>query len=208
MILLIDNYDSFTYNLYHQIAIHGPEVKVVRNDEVTVEEIRAMQPEAIVLSPGPGTPGEAGITVQVIRELYKEFPILGICLGHQAIGEAFGGNVIRANHIMHGKTSMLAYKKQGLFEGLVEEVEVMRYHSLIIERSTLHPDFVVTATSQDDGEIMAIQHKDYPVFGLQFHPESIGTGTGKQMVASFLQYIEKEKLDGKRDTRRVKAGDC
>ena len=208
MILLIDNYDSFTYNLYHQIAAHGQEVKVVRNDEVTVDDIRHMQPEAIVLSPGPGTPGEAGITVQVIRELYKEFPILGICLGHQAIGEAFGGNVIRANHIMHGKTSMLVYEKQGLFESLEEEVEVMRYHSLIIERTTLHSDFVVTATSQDDGEIMAIQHKDYPVFGLQFHPESIGTRTGKQMVASFLQYIEKERLDGKGDTRRVKAGDC
>ena len=208
MILLIDNYDSFTYNLYHQIAVHGPEVKVVRNDELTINDIRRIQPEAIVLSPGPGTPGEAGITVQVIRELYKEFPILGICLGHQAIGEAFGGNVIRANHIMHGKTSMLAYEKQGLFECLDGEVEVMRYHSLIIERTTLHPDFVVTVTSQDDGEIMAIQHKDYPVFGLQFHPESIGTRTGKQMVASFLQYIEKERLDGKGDAGRVKAGDC
>ena len=206
MILLIDNYDSFTYNLYHQIALQGPEVKVVRNDEVTVDEIRRMQPEAIVLSPGPGTPAEAGITVQVIRELYREFPILGICLGHQAIGEAFGGDVVRADRIMHGKTSMLAYKKQGLFEGLEEEVEVMRYHSLVIDRTTLHPDFDVTATSRDDGEIMAVQHKHYPVFGLQFHPESIGTATGKRMVASFLQHIGKERLDGKGDAGQVKAG--
>ncbi len=206
MILLIDNYDSFTYNLYHQIALQGPEVKVVRNDEVTVDEIRRMQPEAIVLSPGPGTPAEAGITVQVIRELYREFPILGICLGHQAIGEAFGGDVVRADHIMHGKTSMLAYEKQGLFEDLEEEVEVMRYHSLVIDRATLHPDFDVTATSQDDGEIMAIQHKHYPVFGLQFHPESIGTATGKQMVTAFLRHIEKERLDGKGDAGQVKAG--
>ena len=206
MILLIDNYDSFTYNLYHQIALQGPEVKVVRNDEVTVDEIRRMQPEAIVLSPGPGTPAEAGITVQVIRELYREFPILGICLGHQAIGEAFGGDVVRADHIMHGKTSMLVYEKQGLFEDLEEEVEVMRYHSLVIDRATLHPDFDVTATSQDDGEIMAIQHKHYPVFGLQFHPESIGTATGKRMVSSFLRHIEKERLDGKGDAGQVKAG--
>jgi len=118
MILLIDNYDSFTYNLYHQIAAQGPEVKVVRNDALTIEEIRAMQPDAIVLSPGPGTPSEAGITVDIIRELYTEFPILGICLGHQAIGEAFGGDVVRANNIIHGKTSVLTYHKKGLFESL------------------------------------------------------------------------------------------
>lgn len=189
MILLIDNYDSFTYNLYHHIASQGPEVKVVRNDELTIEEIRHMQPQGIVLSPGPGTPSEAGITVEIIRELYREYPILGICLGHQAIGEAFGGEVVRAQTIMHGKTSMLTYEKRGLFENLEKEVEVMRYHSLIIAPATLHPDFEVTATSSDDGEIMAIQHKTYPVFGLQFHPESIGTQTGKQIVAAFLQYV-------------------
>lgn len=189
MILLIDNYDSFTYNLYHQIASQGSEVKVIRNDELTIEAIRRMQPEAIVLSPGPGAPREAGITVQIIRELYKEYPILGICLGHQAIGEAFGGNIVRANTIMHGKTSMLTYEKRGLFESLEEEVEVMRYHSLVIDPATLHADFDILATSSDDGEIMAIQHKSYPVFGLQFHPESIGTLAGKQMVAAFLQYV-------------------
>ena len=189
MILLIDNYDSFTYNLYHQIAAQGPEVKVVRNDALTIEDIRAMQPDAIVLSPGPGTPSEAGITVDIIRKLYMEFPILGICLGHQAIGEAFGGDVVRANNIMHGKTSVLTYDKKGLFESFETEVEVMRYHSLIIQPDTLHSDFEVTAKSADDGEIMAIQHKDYPVFGLQFHPESIGTETGEQMVAAFLRRV-------------------
>ncbi|KGR81568.1 anthranilate synthase component II [Lysinibacillus odysseyi] len=189
MILIIDNYDSFTYNLYHQIALQGPEVKIVRNDEITIEEIRYIQPKAIVLSPGPGTPSEAGMTVQIIKELYREYPILGICLGHQAIGEAFGGNIVRAKTIMHGKTSRLTYEKRGLFKNLEKEVEVMRYHSLIIDSATLHPDFEITATSSDDGEVMAIQHKTYPVFGLQFHPESIGTDTGKQMVAAFLQYV-------------------
>jgi len=189
MILLIDNYDSFTYNLYHQIASQGPEVRVVRNDVLTIEEIRLMQPQGIVLSPGPGTPSEAGMTVQIIQELYQEYPILGVCLGHQAIGEAFGGDIVRAQTIMHGKTSMLKYEKRGLFENLEKEVEVMRYHSLIIDPATLHPDFEITAISCDDEEIMGIQHKTYPVFGLQFHPESIGTQTGKRMVAAFLQYV-------------------
>lgn len=191
MILLIDNYDSFTYNLYHQISMFGKEVKVVRNDLITIEEIRAMDPEAIVISPGPGNPSEAGITVEVIRLLYKEYPILGICLGHQSIGEAFGGNVVRAEKIMHGKISTLHYKKIGLFSEFNEEIEVMRYHSLIIEPSSLHQDFEVVATSQDDEEIMAIQHKAYPIYGLQFHPESIGTEAGSQMIEAFLEKAEK-----------------
>lgn len=186
MILLIDNYDSFTYNLYQQIANLGKDVKVVRNDEITINEIRSFNPEAIVLSPGPGTPSEAGITVDVVRELYKEFPILGICLGHQSIGEAFGGNIVRAKNIMHGKLSKLSYEKKGLFANLEGEVSVMRYHSLIIDTSTLHEDLEVVATSSDDHEIMGIQHKHYPIFGLQFHPESIGTDTGTKMVKSFL----------------------
>lgn len=189
MILLIDNYDSFTYNLYHQIAAFGKDVKVVRNDALTIDEIRTLNPEAIVISPGPGNPSEAGITVEAIRELYKEYPILGICLGHQSIGEAFGGNVIRANNIMHGKTSVLEYTAKGLFEALAGEVEVMRYHSLIIEPSSLHEDFDIIAKSSDDQEIMAIQHKQYPVFGLQFHPESIGTETGSKMVEAFLTHV-------------------
>ena len=189
MILLIDNYDSFTYNLFHQIATFGKEVQVVRNDAITIEEIRALKPEAIVLSPGPGNPSEAGIVVEAIRALYTEFPILGICLGHQSIGEAFGCDVVRAEKIMHGKTSVLDYTTTSLFEKLNGEVEVMRYHSLIIDPATLHSDFDVTATARDDGEIMAIQHKHYPVYGLQFHPESIGTETGAQMIEAFLTKI-------------------
>jgi len=189
MILLIDNYDSFTYNLYQQISMLGKEVKVVRNDELTVADIESMQPEAIILSPGPGTPTEAGITVDVVKELYKKFPILGICLGHQSIGQAFGSNIVQAKNIMHGKLSTLQYEKAGLFAQLDGEVEVMRYHSLIIEQSTLHEEFEILATSGDDGEIMAIQHKNYPLFGLQFHPESIGTEEGGLMMQAFLEQI-------------------
>lgn len=189
MILLIDNYDSFTYNLYQQISGLGKDVAVIRNDEITIDEIRTLNPEAIVLSPGPGTPEEAGITVNVVKELYKEFPILGICLGHQSIGAAFGGNIIRAEHIMHGKLSSLDFKKKSLFASIDDEISVMRYHSLVIEPSTLHEDLEVLATSKDDGEIMAIQHKQYPVFGLQFHPESIGTETGSKMVQNFLNSL-------------------
>ena len=190
MILLIDNYDSFTYNLYHQIARFGIDVQVVRNDAITVEEIRKLKPNAIVISPGPGEPKEAGIVIEMIQQLYKEYPILGICLGHQAIGEAFGATVSRAKNIIHGKTSLLRYEKTGLFASFNEEVEVMRYHSLVIDNSTLSNEFDIIATSADDGEIMAIQHKTYPLFGLQFHPESIGTKTGDEMIQAFLQKIE------------------
>ncbi len=190
MILLIDNYDSFTYNLYQQVSMLGKEVKVVRNDELTIEEIEALQPEAIILSPGPGTPDQAGITVDVVKELYTKFPILGICLGHQSIGQAFGSNIVQATHIMHGKLSTLQYSKTGLFAHLDGELEVMRYHSLIIEPSTLHGDFIITATSSDDAEIMAIQHKQYPIYGLQFHPESIGTQKGSEMVQAFLEQVQ------------------
>ncbi|OBW60012.1 anthranilate synthase component 2 [Solibacillus silvestris] len=190
MILLIDNYDSFTYNLYHQIAQFGEDIKIIRNDAITVEEIRALQPKAIVISPGPGEPRDAGIVIAMIRDLYKEIPILGICLGHQSIGEAFGATVSRAKNIMHGKTSLLQFEKTGLFAQFEREVEVMRYHSLIIEKQTLHEDFRIVATSADDGEIMAIQHKQYPVYGLQFHPESIGTELGKDMISMFLKKVE------------------
>ncbi|MBD8027755.1 aminodeoxychorismate/anthranilate synthase component II [Ureibacillus sp. Re31] len=190
MILLIDNYDSFTYNLYQQIASLGKNVEVVRNDAISIESIRQLKPEAIVLSPGPGTPKEAGITVTVVKELYKEFPILGICLGHQSIGEAFGGTIVRARNIMHGKLSSINYEEKGLFEKMVGDISVMRYHSLIIDRTTLHQELEIVATSEDDGEIMAIQHKQYPVFGLQFHPESIGTEKGTHLIESFLHLIQ------------------
>ena len=190
MILLIDNYDSFTYNLYQQVSMLGKEVKVVRNDALTIAEIEALQPEAIILSPGPGTPDEAGITVEIVKELYAKFPILGICLGHQSIGQAFGSNIIQAKNIVHGKQSIIDYERTGLFAHLDNEVEVMRYHSLVIEPSSLHEDFNVIATSRDDGEIMAIQHKHYPVFGLQFHPESIGTKEGSQMMLAFINQFQ------------------
>lgn len=194
MILLIDNYDSFTYNLYHQIAGFDKEVIVMRNDALTIKDIRTMKPEAIVISPGPGTPAEAGITVAIIRELHREFPILGICLGHQAIGEAFGANVVRAGNIMHGKTSMLDYVATGLFTPFTEDIEVMRYHSLIIEPSTLADEFTIVARSTDDGEIMAIQHKEYPLYGLQFHPESIGTEVGSKMVEQFIAIVNRVEI--------------
>ncbi len=190
MILLIDNYDSFTYNLYHQLSEFEGDISVVRNDAITIEEIRKLKPAAIVLSPGPGKPDEAGICIQVIRQLYKEFPILGVCLGHQAIAEAFGANVTKARNILHGKTSFLQYSKTGLFEQMNEEVEVMRYHSLVVEKGTLSSDFHIDAYSKDDGEIMAIHHKEFPLYGVQFHPESIGTETGRQMIEAFLEQVK------------------
>ncbi|MGE7918192.1 anthranilate synthase component II [Viridibacillus sp. NPDC093762] len=187
MILLIDNYDSFTYNLYQQVSALGKEVQVVRNDALTIDDIRHMQPEAIIISPGPGTPYEAGISVQIVQELYKEFPILGICLGHQSIAEAFGANIVQAQNIMHGKLSLVNYEQVGLFSGIQGQLSVMRYHSLVIEPRTLPQAFRVTATAADDKEIMAIQHKTYPVFGLQFHPESIGTPEGDCMIQAFIE---------------------
>ncbi|WP_146551595.1 aminodeoxychorismate/anthranilate synthase component II [Rummeliibacillus sp. SL167] len=186
MILLIDNYDSFTYNLYQQISSLGKEVKVVRNDALTIDAIRQLQPEAIVISPGPGTPKEAGISIEVIQKLYKEFPILGICLGHQSIGEAFGAKIIQAKQIKHGLFSELKFEPTGLFQNCPKPLTVMRYHSLVIDPKTLPEELKVTAIAKDDGEIMAIQHRDYPVFGLQFHPESIGTKEGDLMIQLFL----------------------
>lgn len=187
MILLIDNYDSFTYNLYHQIGQFDPNITVVRNDEITIEDIVRMEPKAIVLSPGPGHPKDAGICIDIIQSLYQKIPILGVCLGHQAIGHAFGGIVTNAIRIIHGKTSKLQYKKQGLFTSFTEPIEVMRYHSLIIEPASLSEDFEVDALSEDDGEIMAIRHKHFPLFGVQFHPESIGTALGDEMIKQFIQ---------------------
>ncbi|WP_042473944.1 anthranilate synthase component II [Bacillus ndiopicus] len=190
MILLIDNYDSFTYNLYHQIAAFGQEVQVVRNDKISIEEIRALQPKAIIISPGPGVPSEAGNIIEIIQSFYQEVPILGICLGHQAIGEAFGANIVRATNIIHGKMSPLTHQQQGLLQNVANDEEVMRYHSLVIEHDTLPDDFIVTASAADDGEIMAIQHKHYPLYGLQFHPESIGTKAGNSMIEAFLNVVE------------------
>jgi anthranilate synthase/phosphoribosyltransferase len=186
MIVLIDNYDSFTYNLYQSLRKFAEQVKVVRNDEISIQQLEALQPEAIVLSPGPGRPEDAGICIDVIRAFYDKIPILGICLGHQAIGYAFGADIIHAKQIKHGKTSLLSHNEKGMFQHQKQQLRVMRYHSLVINRETLPPCFEVCATAADDEEIMAIKHKDYSVYGLQFHPESIATEEGDNLVGQFL----------------------
>lgn len=189
MILLIDNYDSFTYNLFQQISSFGVEVQVVRNDELTIEDIRTLNPQAIVLSPGPGTPDDAGICLEVVKELYKDYPILGICLGHQTIAQAFDGKIIRAQDIMHGRYSTLMHTGQGLLQHCQEKTQIMRYHSLVVEQSSFPYHNLRIAALSEDGEIMALQHRMYPVYGLQFHPESFGTSEGNQMIENFLQSI-------------------
>ena len=185
MILLIDNYDSFTYNLYQYFGTFTDEIRVVRNDAVTLEEIRQMHPEKIVLSPGPKSPSEAGICLDVVKEFYKEVPILGICLGHQCIGEAFGGTVSYAKSLYHGKQSEISHDGTGIFEEIPSPVKVARYHSLAVQEDDLPECLEVTARTAD-GEIMAIRHKEYPVVGLQFHPESIYTEHGKRMIENFI----------------------
>jgi anthranilate synthase component 2/anthranilate synthase/phosphoribosyltransferase len=194
MILLIDNYDSFTYNLYQYLSELGAEVFTVRNDKVTIEEILAMEPEGIVLSPGPGRPEHAGICIEVVKQLAPSIPILGICLGHQAIGQAYGSSIIKAKKIKHGKESLLNHNGKSLMKNLEDKPEVMRYHSLVIDRSTLSEDFEVLAESADDQEIMAIKHKAYKLYGLQFHPESIGTLSGKHILSNFIAEIRRETL--------------
>lgn len=189
MIVLIDNYDSFTYNLYHQIAAFGHEVKVLRNDQVTIHDMELLHPDAIVISPGPGVPSEAGNIIEIIQHFYHKLPILGVCLGHQAIGAAFGATIIQAKNIIHGKMSKLQHNHQGLLKDLLDDEEVMRYHSFVIEEATLSDMFTIVAKSADDGEIMAIQHIKYPLYGLQFHPESIGTKSGSKIIQSFLQNV-------------------
>ncbi len=186
MILLIDNYDSFVYNLYQFLAVEDPDVKLVRNDRITSEEALSMKPDAIVISPGPGKPSDAGVCVELIRQMRGRIPILGVCLGHQAIGEAFGATVTHASRLMHGKTSLLTdVADDVIFRGLKRPVQVARYHSLSVQESTLPEELEVTARS-DDGEIMAMRHREYPVYGLQFHPESVMTPDGPAMIRNFL----------------------
>lgn len=192
MILLIDNYDSFTYNLYQYLGEVEEKIIVKRNDEITINEIEALNPTAIVISPGPGRPEEAGISMEVIQRFYKTIPILGICLGHQAIGAAFGANVIGAKQIMHGKTSLIEHTGTDLFANQDQPLTVMRYHSLVVEKESLPDELVVTATSKDDDEIMSLKHRDYPLYGLQFHPESIGTITGKQQLHEFYKIAQQK----------------
>ena len=191
MILVIDNYDSFTWNLVQYLQSLGAEVRVVRNDELTVPQIRALQPERIVISPGPCTPNEAGVSVDVIRELGADTPILGVCLGHQSIGQAYGGDVVRAKTIMHGKTSRIRHEGRGVFAGLPDAYEATRYHSLVVARDTLPDALEVTAwTDADDGgfdEIMGLRHREHPVEGVQFHPESILTEHGHALLKNFLE---------------------
>ena len=193
MILLIDNYDSFTFNLYQQISALGEQVEVVRNDKLTVEDVLEMKPKAIVLSPGPGRPEQAGIMIDVIKECCEKIPILGICLGHQAIAAAFGGKVTGAKSIMHGKISSIKHFKSSVFEGLPPEIQVMRYHSLAVEKETL-PSVLEAIAFSEDEEIMALAHREHLVVGIQFHPESIGTKEGNEMIANFLQQCKEVVL--------------
>jgi len=186
MILLIDNYDSFTYNLYQYLSELGADVDVHRNDKITIEEIEAMAPERIILSPGPCTPREAGISVDVIKRFGEHTPLLGVCLGHQCIGEAYGGTVDKAGEIMHGKTSQVHHTNQGVFEGLPDPFEAIRYHSLVILRDTVPDSLEVTAWT-DNGLVMGVRHKEHPVEGVQFHPESIMTPVGKDLLRNFLE---------------------
>ena len=188
MILLIDNYDSFTYNLYQYMGIFNDDIKVVRNDKITIEEIKALAPERIVLSPGPKSPKEAGICIDAVREFYDKIPILGICLGHQSIGEAFGATVSYAKKIFHGKQSEITHTGDSVFTGIDSPIKVERYHSLAVKKEGL-PDCLRILAETDDGEIMAMRHKEYPVVGLQFHPESIYTEHGKRMLENFINGV-------------------
>lgn len=186
MILVIDNYDSFTYNLVQYLGEMNMELNVVRNDKITIEGIRKLKPQAIVISPGPCTPKEAGVSVPLIKEFFKEIPILGVCLGHQSIGEAFGGDVVKAPTVVHGKTSEILHEGKGIFNSIPNRFHATRYHSLVIAPKTMPKDLEVTAKT-DDGVVMGVQHKQYPIFGVQFHPESIATQHGKILLRNFVE---------------------
>ena len=185
MILMIDNYDSFTFNIVQYLGELGAEVFVKRNNEITIEQINTLNPDKIVISPGPCTPNEAGISLDVVKNFYKQKPILGVCLGHQAIWTAFGGNLMRVDPPMHGKLSHLTHEGTGLFAGLQQDLTITRYHSLVADEATQPEELQVTARTAD-GKIMGLQHKSHPIFGVQFHPESIASSGGYQMLAAFL----------------------
>ncbi len=186
MILVIDNYDSFTYNIVQYLGELGADIEVVRNNEITVADILKKKPDHVLISPGPCSPKEAGISVDVIKQLAGKVPILGVCLGHQSIGYAFGGDIVRAKNLMHGKTSTITHDGKGVFQGLPNPFKATRYHSLVIKKETLPKDLIVTATSED-GEIMGVRHKTLPIEGVQFHPESILTESGKALLGNFLK---------------------
>jgi anthranilate synthase/aminodeoxychorismate synthase-like glutamine amidotransferase len=191
-LLLIDNYDSFTYNLVHYFKILGAEVTVVRHDEITVAEVKSFHPTALVLSPGPGNPSQAGISLGVIETYYKDYPLLGVCLGHQCLAQVFGATITRANTILHGKTSDIYHHREGLFKQLPRPFKATRYHSLAVDPATLSNELVVTAWTQDAAgnrdTIMSLQHRDYPLFGVQFHPEAILTEQGLALLKNFLDF--------------------
>ena len=186
MLLVIDNYDSFTYNLVQYLGELGADIRVHRNDEITVDEVGRLQPARIVISPGPGRPEDAGITVEVIRRYGATIPVLGVCLGHQAIGVVYGGTVCRARIPMHGKTSTVVHDGKGVFQGIDAPFEAGRYHSLVISAANVPPDLEVAARTSEDGVIMAVRHRTHPVHGVQFHPESVLTGEGRRILKNFL----------------------
>jgi anthranilate synthase component II len=186
MLLMIDNYDSFTYNLVQYFGILGEEVKVYRNDRITLDEVEELAPERVVISPGPCSPAEAGISMPLISRFAGQIPILGVCLGHQAIGAAFGGNVVRSGFLMHGKTSSIHHDGRGLFEGLSNPFQATRYHSLVVERNSI-PECLEMTAWVDEGEIMGLRHRELPVWGVQFHPESILTEGGMDILKNFLE---------------------
>ena len=191
MLILIDNYDSFTYNVYHYLSELNTKVEIYRNDKISIKEIKKIKPQGLILSPGPCTPNEAGICLDLVKEIYKDFPILGICLGHQSIGQAFGGNIIKCDEIMHGKIDTIKHFDHKLFQNINKRFHATRYHSLIIDRNSLSSKFDIIA--EDEKQIiMGIAHKEFPIFGLQFHPESIGTKNGKSILKNFLDLINYE----------------
>ncbi len=185
-LLVIDNYDSFTYNLVQYFGELGAEVTVKRNDEISLREIETLRPDRICISPGPGRPENAGICPELVRELGRDIPILGVCLGHQCIAQVFEGEIVRADRLMHGKTSIIHHTNRGIFQNLPQPLEATRYHSLVVKPGTFPESLEITATS-DDGEIMGLQHREFPLHGVQFHPESILTAEGKNLLANFLQ---------------------
>ena len=193
MILIIDNYDSFTYNLVQLFQSRGANIKVVLNDKITITEIRDLNPEGIILSPGPCTPKEAGICIDVVKELHKDFPIFGVCLGHQVIGESFDSIVVNAGRIIHGKTEKIIHTSESIFQNIKSDFIATRYHSLIIDKESISDDLEVIATAESDNMIMAVQHKKYPVYGVQFHPESYATECGNEIADNFLRIVQESK---------------
>jgi anthranilate synthase/aminodeoxychorismate synthase-like glutamine amidotransferase len=189
MILIIDNYDSFTYNLVHLVGHHTDDLEVIRNDDRTVDEVEAMDPDGILISPGPGRPAEAGITEPIIRALGETTPILGVCLGHQAIGEVFGGEIVQADELMHGKTSPVQHNGQGLFADVEPTFEATRYHSLVVARESFPHDELDVTAEAENGTIMGLQHRTFPLYGIQFHPESVMTKAGPKIIENWLSIV-------------------